>query len=186
MEPAPVGVAGELYIGGDGLARGYVNSPELTAEKFVPDPFGEGEGRRLYRSGDLVSYGPGGELELVGRIDHQVKIRGYRIELGEVEAVLKGHPSVKEAVVLAREDEPGEKRLVAYVAPEVERDEGVEIACAWIAELRSYVRDRLPEYMTPAAIVELERLPLTANGKVDRNALPAPVMTDRIKPIQIR
>ena len=164
LNPAPVGVVGELYAGGAGLARGYLNQPELTQEKFVPDPFTPGE--RLYRTGDLVRYTPEGVIEFVGRIDSQVKVRGYRIELGEIEAVLGSHPAVKETVVLAREDTPGDKRLVAYVVGE-----------ASAAELKEHLASRLPSYMLPAAFVTLEKLPLTPNDKVDRKALPAPERT---------
>jgi amino acid adenylation domain-containing protein len=165
MRPAPIGVVGELYIGGVGLARGYLGRADLTAERFVPDPFGPLPGGRLYRTGDLVRHLASGELDYLGRGDGQVKVRGYRVELGEVEAALASHAAVRECVVLCREDSPGDRRLVGYVAS---RDEMTA------AELRAHARTRLPEYMVPAAVVVMERLPLTANGKIDRRALPAP------------
>jgi amino acid adenylation domain-containing protein len=167
LQPVPVGVPGELYIGGDGLARGYLDRPELTAEKFIPHPFGAELGSRLYRTGDRVRALPSGDVEFLGRIDHQVKVRGYRIELGEVEAVLGRHPAVRDGVVLAREDLPGEKRLVAYVVSGEEPAPGS-------GELRSFLRQTLPDYMVPSAFVPLASLPLTPNGKIDRSALPPP------------
>jgi amino acid adenylation domain-containing protein len=166
QNPAPIGVPGELCVGGAGIARGYLNRPELTAEKFMPDPFSDEPGARLYRTGDLARYLPNRDIEYLGRIDAQVKIRGYRIELGEIEAVLSRHPSVREAVALAREDSPGEKRLAAYIVP---GDGAVQAG-----ELRDFLKRKLPEYMVPSAFVFLGSLPLTPNGKVDRKALPAP------------
>ncbi|MNW26218.1 Linear gramicidin synthase subunit D [compost metagenome] len=165
LEPVPIGVPGELYIGGAGLARGYLNRPELTEERFVPNPFAPGE--RLYRTGDLGRYLPDGHIEFLGRTDYQVKIRGFRIELEEIEAVLSRHPQVRDTVVVAREDRPGEKRLVAYVVPEGNQP-------AQESELRAYLVEQLPAYMVPAAVVSLAELPLTPSGKIDRKALPAP------------
>lgn len=166
-QPVPIGIPGELHIGGDGLARGYLNRPDLTAEAFIPNPYSRKPGARLYRTGDLVRYRPDGEIEFLRRIDYQVKIRGFRIELGEIEAVLGQHPQVRESVVLAREDQPGNKQLVAYVV-------GIQPQAPTIGELYDFLRDRLPDYMVPSAFVSLESLPLTPNGKIDRRALPAP------------
>ncbi|MBV9774525.1 MAG: AMP-binding protein, partial [Gemmatimonadetes bacterium] len=166
-EPAPVGVPGELHVGGVGVARGYLGRPELTAEKFVPDAFGGESGARLYRTGDRVRWLPSGELEFLGRSDGQVKLRGFRIETGEVEAALLAQEGVQEAVVTVRVDVAGQKRLVAYVVPR----EGVELSTA---ELKTGLRAGLPEHMVPGALLVLERLPLNVNGKVDREALPAP------------
>ena len=165
--PVPIGVPGELLIGGDGLARGYFRRPQLTAERFIANPFSREAGARLYKTGDLVRRLPSGAIEFLGRLDHQVKIRGFRIELGEIESVLAAHPAVQEAVVLAREDAPGDKRLVAYLTvrgQETPKD----------SELRAMLRAKLPEYMVPPAFVVLESFPLTPNGKVDRKALPRP------------
>ncbi|MBR8830448.1 MAG: D-alanine--D-alanyl carrier protein ligase [Chroococcopsis gigantea SAG 12.99] len=171
LEPVPIGVQGELYIGGDGLARGYLNRIELTAERFIPDPFGD-EGDRLYKTGDIVRYCPDGNLEFIGRVDDQVKIRGFRIEPGEIEAALKRYPGIRNAVASVREDRPGDKQLIAYCVWEQGQVEDY-------GNLRSYLRDTLPEYMIPAIFQPLESLPLTPNGKIDRRALPAP---DRGKP----
>jgi amino acid adenylation domain-containing protein len=169
LEPVPIGVSGELYIGGAGLARGYLQRPGLTAERFIPDGLSGQAGARLYHTGDLARYQADGNIEFLGRVDHQVKLRGYRIELGEIEAVLGSHEQVSEVVVLARADESGEQRLVAYVVRRDGADGGQLVGSS---ELRSYVKERLPQYMIPAAFVMLEQLPLTANGKVDRKALP--------------
>ncbi len=167
LRPVPVGVAGELYIGGAGLARGYLGRPGLTAERFLPDPLGHDPGARVYRTGDLARWHADGSLECLGRVDHQVKIRGFRVELGEVESALLRHPSVVEAVVVAREDATGERAMAAYL---VARPGPVPTA----AELRRAIQASLPDYMVPSAFVVLEAMPMTPNGKVDRNALPAP------------
>ncbi|NOK20440.1 non-ribosomal peptide synthetase, partial [Corallococcus carmarthensis] len=164
LNPVSVGVPGELYIAGEGLARGYRNRPDLTAERFIPHPFSTERGARLYRSGDRVRWKQDGTLDFMGRVDFQVKLRGYRIEPGEVEAALRTHPGIRDAMVLVREDVPGVQRLVAYVAPEVDT-----------APLRSHLQRSLPDYMVPAGYVALPVLPLTPNGKVDRAALPAPL-----------
>jgi amino acid adenylation domain-containing protein len=174
MHPVPVGVAGELYIGGAGVARGYFNRPELTAEKFIPDPFSKEAGARLFKTGDLARYRADGAIEFLGRIDHQVKIRGFRIELGEIEVVLGQHPAVEEVVVVAREDIPGNKSLVAYIIPTVEASHSEFPS---VEALRSFLKKELPDYMIPSAFVFLDALPLMSNGKVNRLALPAPDMT---------
>ena len=172
QQPVPVGVPGELCIGGDGLARGYLNRPELTAEKFIADPFSPEPAARLYKTGDLARYLPDGNIEFLGRIDHQVKIRGFRIELGEIEVVLRRHSGVKEVVVVARQDGPGEKRLVAYIVPQAD-------PAPVVADLRTHLRQKLPEHMVPSVFVTLPELPLTPNGKVNRKALPAPDQSRR-------
>ncbi len=166
MSPVPVGVTGELYIGGAGVARGYLGRPGLTAERFLPDPFAEVAGARLYRTGDMVRYRADGNLVFVGRRDHQVKLRGHRIELGEIEAVLARHPAIAASVVVVREEAAGEKQLVAYVVPD---GPGVTASA-----VREHAQAHLPGYMVPQVVVSLAALPLTANGKVDRRALPAP------------
>ncbi|QLE48410.1 amino acid adenylation domain-containing protein [Nostoc sp. C057] len=176
LQPVPIGVPGELHIGGAGVARGYLNRPELTQEKFIPNPFSRSRGageqgsrgrERLYKTGDLARYLPDGNIEYLGRIDNQVKIRGFRIELGEIEAVLSQHPHVQASCVIAREDTPDDKRLVAYIVLQPEQT-------ATVKELRSFLKEKLPEYMVPSAIAILESLPLTPNGKIDRRALPEP------------
>jgi amino acid adenylation domain-containing protein len=166
----PIGVAGELYIGGDGLARGYFHRPELTAEKFVADPFRSNASSntnvRMYKTGDLVRRTPDGAIEFLGRLDHQVKLRGFRIELGEIETALARYPGVREAVVIVREDIPGDKRLVAYVTSEQQ--------AITVATVREALTGKLPNYMLPSAVVRLDAMPLTPNGKIDCKALPAP------------
>jgi len=166
-QPVPIGVPGELYIGGIGVARGYLKRPALTAEKFTPNPFSSETGTRLYRTGDLARYLPDGAIEFLGRIDHQVKVRGFRIELGEIDSLLKRHPDVQDAITMAREDQPGNPRLVTYVLPANEHAPTAD-------ELRTFVQKELPEYMTPAVFTPLATFPLTPSGKVDRRMLPAP------------
>jgi amino acid adenylation domain-containing protein len=193
LQPVPVGVAGELHIGGIGVARGYLNRPALTAERFIPDPFST-IGARLYKTGDLVRYLPDGNIDYLGRLDHQVKVRGFRIELGEIETALAQHPRCDEAVVVARTDQPSagghaDTRLVAYIVENKEQstEEHERVGLrrevpgteGLAAELRGYLRERLPEYMIPSAFVVLDELPLSANGKLDRKALPIPAQTRR-------
>ena len=170
-QPLPVRVGGELYIGGLCVARGYLNHPEITAGRFIPDLYGGKPGRRLYDTGDQVRLLPDGNIEFLGRLDRQVKIRGFRIELGEIESALLQHESIREAVVIAIGEEVEEKRLVAYLAS----GNGELLGQG---ELRSYLKQRLPDYMTPAAFVVMEKLPLMSNGKLDRRALPAPEKLD--------
>jgi acyl-CoA synthetase (AMP-forming)/AMP-acid ligase II/acyl carrier protein len=166
-QPVPIGISGELYIGGDGLALGYHGREELTAEKFVGDPFTPAAKARLYRTGDLVRWRETGTLEFLGRIDQQVKLRGFRIELGEVEAVLDSHPDVSAAVAIVREDSPGDQRLIAYVVPAAKAAPDIE-------QLRRECKAKLPPFMVPSAFVTVTAFPTTANGKLDRQALPAP------------
>jgi len=165
-QPTPLGVQGEIYIGGDSLARGYLNRTALTAERFIPNPFIDKPLARLYKTGDLARYLPDGNIEYLGRSDNQVKIRGFRIELGEIEAVLSQHPDVSQAAVIAREDVKGDKRLVAYIVPQE--------SAPTVSELRSFLTEKLADYMIPSTFMLLESLPLTQNGKVNRHALPAP------------
>ncbi len=166
LQPVPIGVAGELYVGGVGVGRGYLRNPQQTQQTFIPNPFAQQADSRLYKTGDKVRYLRDGNIEFLGRIDYQVKIRGFRIELQEIEAVLAQHPQVREAVVIAREDQPGNKRLVAYIVSNPEPPT--------TSILRSFLKEKLPDYMVPAAFVILEKMPLTPNGKVDRKAFPAP------------
>jgi amino acid adenylation domain-containing protein len=167
QQPVPIGVAGELYIGGVTLAKGYVNRPDLTVEKFLVNPFVEATNARMYKTGDLARYLPDGKIEYLGRIDHQVKIRGFRVELGEVETILSGHAKVRQAAVLAHDDQANNKRLVAYVVLDGEEDESA-------ADLRSFLKSKLPDYMVPSDFVFLDSMPISPNGKVDRRALRAP------------
>jgi amino acid adenylation domain-containing protein len=170
LHPVPVGLAGQLYVGGKGVCRGYLNDPKRTAEVFIPNPFSQELGERLYKTGDLARFLPDGNIQFLGRVDHQVKMRGFRIELGEIESLLDQQPSIKEAVVIAREDVPGDKRLVAYLVAA----QNVEVS---IHDLRNLLTDRLPDYMVPSAFVMLDSLPLTSNGKLNREALPVPDQT---------
>jgi amino acid adenylation domain-containing protein len=167
LQPVPIEVPGELFVGGAGVARGYLNRADLTAERFIRNPFSNDPAARLYRTGDRARFLPNRDIEYIGRMDHQVKIRGFRIEPGEIESLLRRHPAVREAVVIAREDQPGDKRLVAYFVSQ-------NGARASALELRAHLKDRLPDYMVPSVFVVLDELPLTPNGKVDRRALPGP------------
>jgi acyl-coenzyme A synthetase/AMP-(fatty) acid ligase len=166
LQPVPVGVTGELYIAGSGVARGYRSRPEVTAERFLPDPFSKEPGKRMYRSGDLACYREDGTIDYLGRNDHQVKVRGFRIELGEIEARLEEHPLISRGIVLLREDRPGEKTLVAYIQMDQEQPDK--------KALRTFLEERLPSYMIPLHFIHLQTFPLTTNGKIDRSALPAP------------
>jgi amino acid adenylation domain-containing protein len=169
-QPVPVGVPGELYLGGAGLARGYLDRTAMTAEKFVPDPFSRAAGARLYRTGDLARYQPDGTIQFMGRLDHQIKLRGYRIELGEIETALREHPAVRDSLVLVRESAQGNKELVAYLVTGKQESESGNL----ITELRAALKLKLPDYMLPAYFILLEQFPLTPNGKIDRRALPLP------------
>ena len=169
LQLKPIGIPGELYIGGDGLARGYFKRPELTREKFIDNPFGEG---RLYKTGDLARYLPDGNIEFLGRIDHQVKIRGFRIELGEIENTLSQYEGIQEAVVIAKTQESEDKYLVAYYISS-------ELSTISPQQLREFLQQKLPDYMIPSAFVSLDKFPLTPNGKRDRAALPDPNFSDR-------
>jgi acyl carrier protein len=167
LQPVPRGVHGELYVGGVGVGRGYLNDPQRTAEAFSSDPFSQEPGARLYKTGDLVRYLPDGNLEFLGRVDFQVKIRGFRIELGEIEAVLARYPQVAEALVMARQDSSNDKQLVAYLVPQAGHSPSTQ-------DLRAFLQNHLPDYMIPGYFVFLQAFPLNANGKINRKALPAP------------
>ena len=168
FQPVPVGYPGELFIGGDGLAKGYFNLPELTREKFLPDPFSKRPGARMYRTGDLVQQTEEGKLEFLNRVDSQVKIRGFRIELGEIESALTQYPTIRDNIVLVREDTPGDKRLVAYLIKRENQETD-------LTELRQFLKSKIPDYMVPVAYVFIDHFPLTPNGKIDRKALPSPI-----------
>ena len=181
-EPVPIGVVGELYIGGKGVARGYVNRPDLTKERFLPDPFSQDPHARLYKTGDLAKYSHDGMIQCLGRVDHQVKIRGFRVELGEIEAVLSQHPAIQQVVVLARAESPVEKRLIAYCVFR-------QSSRPTVAELRKFVLSRLPQYMVPAGFIPIDAIPLLPNGKVNLKALPEPSdiqVTQPLDPVQPR
>jgi len=167
QQAVPIGVVGELYVGGEGLARGYLNRPELTAEKFIVNPYGKSASNRLYRTGDLVKYLADGNIEFIGRSDFQVKIRGFRIEIGEIESMISQYQDVRDVIIIAKDDQLGNKSLIAYVVPKLETD-------ITPSQLRSFLKEKLPDYMIPAAFVIMDKLPLTPNGKVDKKALPLP------------
>lgn len=173
QQPVPIGITGELYIGGEGVARGYLHQPFLTNEKFIPNPFAAHSKAKLYRTGDLARYRPDGDIEFLGRIDDQIKLRGFRVELGEIEGAIAQHPAVLETVVLVREDSPGDQRLVAYLCPQPEANPDLT------ETLRQSLRGTLPDYMVPSAFIQLKAFPRTPNGKIDRHALPAP---DHVQP----
>jgi acyl-CoA synthetase (AMP-forming)/AMP-acid ligase II/acyl carrier protein len=168
FQPVPIGVRGELYIGGVCLARGYLNRPDLNSEKFIANPFSDNPNSRLYRTGDIAKYLPNGEIEYIGRIDNQVKIRGFRIELGEIETSLAKYPYILEVAVIVREDSPDDKRIVAYIVPHYDAQE------LTVKNLSDFLGQNLPQYMLPSSFVMLDSFPMTPNGKVDRKALPAP------------
>jgi acyl-CoA synthetase (AMP-forming)/AMP-acid ligase II/acyl carrier protein len=174
LRQVSIGTPGELYIGGIGLAKGYLNRPELNAEKFIPHPFNSEPGARLYRTGDLVRFLPDGQVDFLGRVDYQIKIRGYRIEPDEIISVLNRHPAVQSSMVLAREDASGDKRLVAYIVLNQGMDASTNALRGWLSE-------QLPEYMIPAVFVQLNEFPVTPNGKVDRAALPAPDTSNTLR-----
>ncbi len=176
-QPLPIGVPGELHIGGAGLARGYLNRPELTDERFIPNPFSDSPSDRLYKTGDLARYLSDGNIEYVGRIDDQVKIRGFRLEIGEIEAALSQHPNLLSVAVALREDIPGQKSLVAYIVT-------VQESAPTVSELRDFLKQQLPDYMIPNAFVSLPALPITPNGKVDRRVLPAPDINSLIQTLE--
>jgi amino acid adenylation domain-containing protein len=167
LQPVPIGITGEIYIGGEGLARGYLNRPDLTEEKFVRNPFSIEEGSRLYKTGDVAKFMSDGNIEFLGRIDHQVKLRGFRIELGEIEAVVRKQENLQDIIVVVKEDLQGDKKLVAYVVPKINSEN-------FISDLRHYLKDKLPDFMVPSVFVVMEKLPMTPNGKIDRKALPEP------------
>jgi len=172
LQPVPIGVPGELYLGGPGIARGYLNRPELTSERFIPNPFAVSPGARLYKTGDLVRYRANGNLEFLGRIDGQVKIRGFRVEPGEIEQALRSHPNVDDCVIVLREDDD-DRRLIAYLVPKDRQPAN--------GELRNFLKTRLPSYMLPAQYETIDMLPLTPSGKIDRHALPEPAFA-RVEP----
>jgi amino acid adenylation domain-containing protein len=175
LQPVPIGVTGEIYIGGNSLARGYLNQPEITAEKFITNPFVNRPNVRIYKTGDAARYLPDGNIEFLGRIDNQVKIRGFRIELGEIEATIRQHSDIEQVVVIVREDVPGEKRIVAYFAPSSESvDTLPATSLQQVKNIREFLQQKLPDYMIPSAFVQIKTFPLTANGKIDQQALPAP------------